>query len=217
MSENKYQNGKIYKIWSLETDEIYVGSTCQPLHKRMHKHREALTQEKCKNYKLYQEMQRIGLHAFNIELIENCPCNSKYELIKREGHWIRELTSTLNMRIAGRTKKEYAEENKERVSQYKREYRGEHEDMIKQRAKEYYEQNKDIILERVKEHYKQNECKIKEYRKEYRKQNADKIRGHKGEQHVCSVCGSTYTNCHKSRHERTQKHLKALEEHGEDD
>ena len=46
MSENnKYQNGKIYKIWSMETDEIYVGSTCQPLHKRMYDHRKSPDKE----------------------------------------------------------------------------------------------------------------------------------------------------------------------------
>jgi group I intron endonuclease len=215
MSENKYQNGKIYKIWSLETDEIYVGSTCQPLHKRMHQHRSDSNQDKI--YKLYQEMRRIGNQSFSIELIEDCPCNSKDELIKREGFWIRNLTATLNMKIAGRTKKEYNEENKEHISKYNKEYRKQNEDKVKEREKEYRKQNPDKVQAYMKGYHSINKDKIKEHKKEYRKQNADKIREHKGEQHICSVCGSTYTNCHKARHEKTQKHLKAVEAQSKDD
>jgi hypothetical protein len=29
---NKYQHGKIYKIWSPDTDQIYIGSTYLHLH-----------------------------------------------------------------------------------------------------------------------------------------------------------------------------------------
>ena len=53
---NKYQNGKIYELWSLETDEIYAGSTCSPLYKRMSKHKDSLKRGQKSNYKLYQEM-----------------------------------------------------------------------------------------------------------------------------------------------------------------
>jgi hypothetical protein len=31
-----YKNGKIYKLWSHEGDDIYIGSTVQPLYKRLH-------------------------------------------------------------------------------------------------------------------------------------------------------------------------------------
>jgi len=34
-----YQNSKIYKVWSPQTDEVYIGSTTQPLSKRMVQHR----------------------------------------------------------------------------------------------------------------------------------------------------------------------------------
>ena len=104
---NKYQNGKIYKLWSLETDEIYVGSTCCPLHKRMFKHRQSSRFGARSHYKLYREMERLGESSFRIELIEDYPCDSRDELLKREGYWIRELKATLNMVMAGRSKKEY--------------------------------------------------------------------------------------------------------------
>ena len=80
---NRYQNGKIYKVWSLETDEIYVGSTVDLLHKRMYKHRHDAIHEK--PYRLHQETGKICEASFFIELIENYPCSSRDELHKREG------------------------------------------------------------------------------------------------------------------------------------
>ena len=131
MTENKYQNGKIYKIWSSETDEIYVGSTYQPLHKRMHQHRVRSKSEIYKNTKLYSAMTEFGVDAFRIELIEDYPCSHKNALTVREGYWIRELKAPWNRYIAGRTQKErdalnkplYYNENKEHILQYKKEHR----------------------------------------------------------------------------------------------
>jgi hypothetical protein len=34
-----YKNGKIYKLWSPEGDEIYIGSTIQPLYARLSAHK----------------------------------------------------------------------------------------------------------------------------------------------------------------------------------
>ena len=36
---NKYQNGKIYKITSKQTDDVYIGSTIQELNKRLIHHK----------------------------------------------------------------------------------------------------------------------------------------------------------------------------------
>ena len=59
---SKYQNGKIYRIWSLETDEIYVGSTVDMLHKRMYKHRHDAKKGRT-TVKIHLEMQRIGIES----------------------------------------------------------------------------------------------------------------------------------------------------------
>ena len=120
---NKYQSGKIYKLWSLETDGIYVGSTCSPLYKRMSKHKDSLKRGQKSNYKLYQEMVKNGEETFRIELVENFPCTTIDELRKREGYWIRELKATLNMKIAGRTPKDYRDEHKEEMKEYLKQYR----------------------------------------------------------------------------------------------
>ena len=38
-TDKRYLNGKIYTIRSFQTDKFYIGSTIQPLHKRLHEHR----------------------------------------------------------------------------------------------------------------------------------------------------------------------------------
>ena len=208
---NKYQNGKIYKLWSLETDEIYVGSTCCPLHKRMFKHRQSFRFGTRSHYKLYREMERLGETSFRIELIEDYPCDSRDELLKREGYWIRELKATLNMVMAGRSKKEYYLEHIDEVKEYKRNWQEENKDRLKQKHSEYYQKHKQEILARVKEYTESHYEDRKQYTKQYREGNKEKIQAHKSEAHLCTICGSTYTNCHKARHERTKKHLQALE------
>jgi hypothetical protein len=209
---NKYQNGKIYKIWSLETDEIYVGSTCCPLYKRMFKHRESFRLGTKSHYKLYREMERLGEPSFRIELVEDYPCDSIDELHKREGFWIRELKASLNTRMAGRTKQEYYLEHLEETKEYKKKWQQENKDKLKEKHYDYYQKHKQEILSRVKENTKLHYDERKHYAKKYREENKEQIQAHKSETHICTVCGSTYTNCHKARHERTKKHMQALEQ-----
>ncbi len=59
---------------------------------------------------------------FYIELYEKYPCNDKAELCKREGEIIRQI-GTLNKCIAGRTKKEYIQDNVDKVKEYQKTYR----------------------------------------------------------------------------------------------
>ena len=129
-----YKNGKIYQILNNVNDDIYVGSTCQALSKRMYEHRSTCNNSYDAKAKLYQLMREIGQDNFYIELIETYPCNSKEELNAKEGYYIRER-ATLNMAIAGRKPKQYKQENKEH---------------IKQTNKQYYEDNKEHILEKQK-------------------------------------------------------------------
>lgn len=76
-----YQQGKIYSIRSLSRpDLIYIGSTIQPLSKRMGHHR---TVKSCSS----REITNIG-DAY-IELLENYPCNDIYALKSRENYHMR--------------------------------------------------------------------------------------------------------------------------------
>ena len=79
-----YQNGKIYSIRSRSRpDLVYVGSTTQPLSKRLGEHKTPRKKTSSK--------QIIELGDAYIELIENYSCENKEELLKREGEIMRSM------------------------------------------------------------------------------------------------------------------------------
>ena len=176
MNEKRdYQQGKIYTIKSLTSDDVYVGSTIQPLHRRMYGHR-------CdwKNNIVLGKHKEIvkDITEWEIELYELFPCNSKTELEIREGQVIKKF-STLNNQIAGRTRKEYLIENADKIKETRKEYCIKNTDKIK----EYNIENADKIKEIKKEYRIKNADKIKEYRienvdkrKKYRIENTDKLK-----------------------------------------
>ena len=90
-----YKNGKIYQILNNVNDDMYVGSTTQPLCKRSYKHKKDCKSRDCRIHKV---MREIGEDNFYIELIESLSCNSKEELNAREGHYIRERDN-LNIKM----------------------------------------------------------------------------------------------------------------------
>ena len=134
-----YQQGKIYTI-RCRTDDtlIYVGSTIQPLSVRIGSHKIMSKMEKNQNILLYRTVNNNWDDWF-IELYEEFPCENKEQLCKKEGEVIR-LIGTLNSQIAGRT------------------------------DKEYYENNKLKLLEQMKEYYINNKDKILEYQKQYKQE-----------------------------------------------
>ena len=89
---------------------IYVGSSCQPLSKRMAHHKTSSKSEKKKQIKLYKKMNEYGFDHFYIELYEEYPCEN-VEQSRRRGETIRTLKPILNKKIAGRTRQEWYDEN----------------------------------------------------------------------------------------------------------
>ena len=148
-NDNKYNNGKIYTIRCKEDNNlIYVGSTVQPLYKRWHQHKCNTYLEHSREYNkyLYIKMRELGIDNFYIELYEQCICNTKEELNKREGQVIREI-GTLNKVIAGRTHKEYQDDNKEKIKEYKTKYYEENKD----HKKEYDKERRSILYNKINE------------------------------------------------------------------
>ena len=185
-----YQKGQIYKLWSPQgnDNEIYIGSTVQPLYKRKNTHKAS---KNCSSKILFEKYDDI-----RIELIEYFPCNNKQELGKKEGFYIRN-NDCINKNIAGRTEKEYYEDNKEKI----KEYLQDNKEKIKEQKKEYYEDNKD----KIKEYRDNNKEKKKEYMKEYYEDNKEKIKENNQKKITC-VCGRTISFHEKPRHERTKIH-----------
>ena len=89
-----YQNAKIYKLWSPEGDEVYIGSTTQMLCQRKAKHiynyKQNLT---CKSRLIFEKYNDV-----RIELLECCPCNNKEGVEKKEGEYIRN-NNCVNKRV----------------------------------------------------------------------------------------------------------------------
>ncbi len=106
-----YTKGKIYSIRSYQTDEIYIGSTTQALSMRIGGHRANYKKYLNDKYEYITSFKIIKYDDCYIELIELCSCNSKEELFKKEGEFIRSM-KCVNRCIAGRTRKEYHEEHK---------------------------------------------------------------------------------------------------------
>lgn len=103
---NKYRNGKIYKIVDLGHNKCYIGSTIQMLCDRMNGHR--VTHRKGdKKYKttVSNLFDEYGIDNCKILLIESYPCNSKEELLAREGYYI-QSTECVNKCVPGRTTEE---------------------------------------------------------------------------------------------------------------
>lgn len=101
---DKYQNGKIYKITCNKTGMVYIGSTIQTLKTRLGKHKTdyTLTQKGINrwNREVFKVLENDD---YNMELIEEYPCETKKQLLIREGeHQI--VTPCINKIIAGTRK-----------------------------------------------------------------------------------------------------------------
>ena len=77
MSINKYRNGKLYKIVSNDSTDIYVGSTCEKLSTRLAHHRGDYQKYLKGNKHFITAYELLKQPHYEIILIENVPCASK--------------------------------------------------------------------------------------------------------------------------------------------
>lgn len=167
---NKYENGKIYKLISINTNKIYIGSTTKSLKIRLSRH-----------YSDYNTNRNItSTELFNsgeviIELIEDFPTTSKYLLEVKERYWIERL-DCVNKIIPTRTKKEYYNENKEKYLNYQNNYRQENKIQVKEANNKRYINCKEKYLNYSKEYNQNNKVKIRERQKQYSINNKETIK-----------------------------------------
>jgi hypothetical protein len=188
-----YAKGKIYKILNSIDDEVYIGSTVEPLCKRMWQHKsEAKTKAKSK---LHQHMSNTGIEHFYIELVEQYQCNSKEELCSKEGEWIRKV-GTLNRLVAGRTDEQYRQENKSKISESAKQRRADNLIETREKDKEYRDANIDKVREWSKNNYIRHQEQI--------------LQGIKTR---CTCeCGTDVNIHHIARHRGTTKHKQLMEQ-----
>ena len=94
--------------------------------------------------KLYQIMNDLGIENFYIELIEHHSCNTKEELFKKEGEWIRKM-GTLNGQIQGRTPEQYRTDTVVQKQEYDKEYNKNNKDKITEKQKQNIKTIKNTI------------------------------------------------------------------------
>lgn len=173
-----YSKGQIYSIRFYDNDNhIYIGSTVQPLSVRFGGHKRNVC---CSLYQYIHKAYNGDFNVCYIELIENFECSNKQALNKREGEMIRQYKAdekyiVINKNIAGRTGKEYINENTDKIKIQKQKYREEYAIEIKEYNKEYYEKNKEKIQQNKKQYRQENPEKNKATTKKYKDKNKDMI------------------------------------------
>ena len=175
-SKKDYTKGKIYIIRNSQNDLTYIGSTCQTLAQRMAQHKRDMRSEKCQKFKLYKAMTELGKDAFYIELLEDCPCQKRDELLRKEGEKIREHQSELNTIISGRTKQEYRQDNFEHIQSKLKEFYSHNQAQLIEYQKDYRNKNKDMLKIKRQQYYEENQEHIKEQKRHYNHNNKDKLK-----------------------------------------
>ena len=156
-----YSKGKIYKITSPNSDQVYIGSTVKSLNDRLCCHIYA-----GRTTNIYSKIV-IDKGKAKIELIELFPCKTRTELCRREGEIIKATLNCCNKFIAGRTIKEWIADNAVMLAQYKKQYCIDNAEAIAEKAKQYRIENaaslslyrKQYLLKR-KEKEKLNQIKM---------------------------------------------------------
>jgi group I intron endonuclease len=146
-----YANSKIYRIVNDVDDFEYVGSTTQPLSKRLVGHKQDA--KKHPESRVYKHLNNIGWENVNIILIEEYSCENREQLERRERYFIEERTFILNFIIPTRTNKEWREDNAEIITEKKKIYYKDNAEIITEKKKIYRANNIETIKQRKHDDY----------------------------------------------------------------
>ena len=212
-----FSNSVIYHIRNKETKHIiYVGSTTN-FQQRKRQHKFCCNNEKNKHYNINCYVfirENGGWDFYEVIPIEFLKLENKTQLEIAEQAEIDKQDNLKNKNKAHRTeedkknteyKKNWYEENKDRIAEEGKDYRETNKEEIKIRKKKYYETNKEEIKEQQKKYSEIHKEERNEYSKNYREINKDKINEKKKEIIECPICNSKTTIYHLKRHQETKK------------
>ena len=212
---NMYQGGKIYKITDNSYSKCYIGSTCQSLSRRLSGHKADYARwlkGKHNSVSVFNLFEMFGTENCKIELIEICPCDTKEELLKKEGCVIQSC-DCVNKIIAGRTPRERNLFNKDKIKTRHQAYWEKNREHLMSLHKDWLERNKDSVnfkkCERIPclncsrlvtrdgmaRHLKTMVCIEKVPMESVKKR----------ETIACPICESPISKYGLDRHQRTQK------------
>ena len=134
--------GNIYKIISRNTDKIYIGSTTKMLYQRLLGHENDYRRYKYGKTNYTTSFKILEYDNYSIKLIESIDFDSKTELLKREGYYIKKYRDIcINRCVAGQTKNEsckiYYIQNKEKINIQNKEYRMQNKETINKKQKKF--------------------------------------------------------------------------------
>jgi hypothetical protein len=193
-----YDKTCFYKIVckNLDIQDVYVGHTTD-FATRKTGHKTKCNNPNSKSYNLFVYKfirDNGGWDNFEMILIERISCEDELDARRKERKFIEDLKATLNSSIPSRTKKEWVDNNKEKVYEYKHNWHIENKQRLRQNKKEKYIEHREVVLDKAKKYYEENTEKCKEWKNGV----------------VKCDCGFTYTNANKARHFKSKKHLEAL-------
>tara|TARA_B110000285_G_scaffold185056_1_gene209839 strand:+ start:147 stop:881 length:735 start_codon:yes stop_codon:yes gene_type:complete len=223
--------GFIYKIWSKIDDKlVYYGSTTREVCERIKNHQSGYKSWKLGNGDFISSYLIIDTCDWDYITVETVEYDEPYELKERERFWI-ESNACVNINIPNRTKKQYDEDNKERIAEYAKEWKKDN----KERIKDYYEENKEEIKVRAKNYYEDNREQVAKNKKRYRTNNKEEIRARdkkryednreeilaryednkeeilaRGRVKITCDCGAVVSKDSLSGHKKTKKHINFL-------
>lgn len=208
--------GVIYKLVSqdLEISEIYVGSTTN-FNQRRQYHKNACNNANSEknNLRVYQYIRENGgWTLWDMILVEEYPCENRLQLLARERYYIEQLKSKLNCNIPTRTRKEHYQENHDKILEQKKEYRQNNLEKVQRRDKKHYAENKDKIRVRQKVYAEDHKVEKSITDKKYREENKEKIDANRNLIIHCDDCDIDYRKDGKAMHLRSNQHKKNIGE-----
>lgn len=216
--------GRVYAIRSHQTTDMYIGSTTQPLCKRMSDHRRAYKCYLNKTMKYTTSVELLKYEDAYIELLNESEFESPDDLRKKEGEYQRKL-DCVNKCIAGRTRPEYISDNKEQIlNMSKKWYETNKEHVAKinktnkeknkvhndEVSKKWRDKNKEHVAEKSKKWREENKEHVAEKNKKWHEDHKEYVVKIKKTKYTCE-CGSVICVGAKWYHENSKKHLAFLE------
>jgi hypothetical protein len=201
---------KLYKLYTLEGDETYIGYTFDTLENRISKHYKA--------YQEYKEDKRKFHDSFS--LFEKYKDNVFIELIKQ-------FDNIKDKDLLKHKRNEYIKKsnNKDKVKLTKAQYALEWKEQNKQRLHDYYQiyykQNLDRIRERYRQRWTCEVCNIN--LNKWSRVRHEKTKLHQSllnnipiqtkNKRITCECGCTIVSCpyHINKHKATDKHKRFME------
>ena len=201
--------GYIYKIWSLQSDEIYIGSTkCFRKRKSTHKKTCNNDNDRDHNLRVYQHIRAHGgWDAWFMNVIEQIEYTHKWELETREAHHIRDLNASLNCKIPTQTRAEHYQSNRERILEQRKQYRESNPEVMRETWRRSHQKNRESRLVLMKQQYQANREAKKEKAKKYYQVNRERVAERNKQKIVCE-CGAQLCKGAIRAHQKTKKHHK---------